>query len=426
MQRRVIEVVEGMPLSDLTPSDQVDLRRAREDLKRRLRPRRPLFEDSAYGPVPGNIIGTVTLNGRTQIRVLPKVEAGAEWVRACLDLMVPERASVAGNRRASKQAGLPSLEAGLAVIFRDRLTRALQSEGPIEVIHGEYARSDSLTGRLDVEKWITGRAMRELTFPVHRPVLDANNDFTSALSLACMVLARSVDNSSTRSALVKLSRDLRPGLAQPTAVNPAVLAQRLPPQWSSFEEAWSIAQVVLLNSGFASRRGVLSGVEVALEPWVLLEELLDRTVRQVVRCAQAKGIAWKCERQATVQLLTPGEAGASPLERILSPRVAHPENLIVGPEGVVASFEAKYSRPKSPEQIRGHMYQLLTTAAHAGSPCAVLVYPELAEPIHWVNASERTSVRDVYAIGLDLFGYSAVDGCGSRADAIFSMVSDET
>lgn len=425
MKSRVIEVVEGSPL-DVLPSDQADLRRARGDLERRLRPRRPPFEDTPQGPVPRNVIGTLTLNPRTQIRVLPKVDTGADWIRACLDLMVPERASVAGNRRATRHLAQPSLESGLAVIYRDRLTRALRAEGPIEVMHEEYAHSDSLTGRLDVEKWAMGRAMRQFTFPVHRSVLDANNDFTAALALACTVLARSVEDGATRSTLVKLSRDLRPGLPHPTAPNPGALAQRLPSQWSSFDDAWSIAQVVLSNSGFASRHGTLSGVEVALEPWVLLEELLDRTVRHVVRRAQADGLDWRCERQATVQLLDPAEPGNGALARLLSPRVAHPENLIVGPEGVVASFEAKYSRPKGPEQIRGHMYQLLTTAAHAGSPCAVLVYPELAEPIHWTTASGRTSVRDVYAVGMDLFGYRAVDGCGARADMILDMVSRTT
>lgn len=422
MKRRVIEVVEGSPLRDLTPSEQADFRRARTDLERRLRPRRLPFEDAAQGPVPRNIIGTVTLNSRTQIRVLPKVQNGADWIRACLDLMIPERASVAGNRRASRRAAQPSLESGLAVIYRERLTRALRSEGLIEVIHEEYALSDSLTGHLDVERWVMGRAMRELTFPVHRPVLDANNDFTATLAMACTVLARSVDDGATRSALFKIARDLRPGLAQPTATNHAVLAQRLPSQWSAFDNAWSIAQVVLANSGFASRHGLLSGVEVALEPWVLLEELLDRTVRHVVSRARSLGLDWRCERQATVQLLDPVEPGNGALTRLLSPRVAHPENLIVGPEGVVASFEAKYSRPNGPAQIRSHMYQLLTAAAHAGSPCAVLVYPELAAPIHWTTASGRTSVRDVYAVGLDLFGYTAVDGCGARVETILEMI----
>lgn len=409
-------------MTELSPSDQVDLQRARGDLTRRLRPRRPPFEDTAQGPVPRNVIGTVTLTTRTQIQVLPKVDTDGDWVEACLDLMLPERASIAGNRKASRLASKTSLESGLATIYRDRLSRALRAEGPIEVMHEEFARSESLSGRLDVEKWLTERAIGRLTFPVHRSVLDANNDFTSALALTCTVLARSADDGPTRSALLKLARDLRPNLPQPRTVNSGVLVQRLPSQWSAFEEAWSIARVVLSNTGFASRHGVLSGVEVALEPWVLLEELLDRTVRQIVQRAKALGLDWRSEKQATIPLLDPVEPGVGTLARLLSRRVAHPENLIVGPEGVIASFEAKYSRPRGPEQIRSHMYQLLITAAHAGSSCAVLVYPELSKPIHWTTASTRTSVTDVYAVGLDLFGYSAVEGCHHRADVILGLL----
>ena len=75
-----------------------------------------------------------------------------------------------------------------------------------------------------------------------------------------------------------------------------------------------------------------------------------------------------------------------------------------------------------PESIRGHMYQLLTTAAHAGSPLAILIYPELAEPVHWRAANARTSVRDVYAVGLNLFGYSRHVGVAGRAGMIVDMV----
>ena len=68
------------------------------------------------------------------------------------------------------------------------------------------------------------------------------------------------------------------------------------------------------------------------------------------------------------------------------------------------------------------MYQLLTTASYAGAPCAVLVYPELAEPIHWRITNRKTSVRDVYAIGLNLYGYSQHVGVESRATTVFELI----
>lgn len=422
MKRRIIEAVEGQPIAGLSPRDVVDLQQARTRLQDRLRPTLPMFDDTAKGIVPTNVVGTVGLNSRTVLSITPKVGEGDDWVGASLDLMVPERASLAGHRRAARTSIEKSLESGLAVIYRDRLERALRAEGPIEIMHSEFARSGSLDGQLDIERWVLSRPMRDFSFPVHRSVLDANNELTAALSLAAVLLARSVADGTVRSALMKLSRDIRPGLPEVVAFDPSVIGRPLPQQWSRYDEAWSIAQVVLTTSGFTSRHGSLAGVEVALEPWRLLEELLDRTVTEVVRQARMAGLDWHNRIHPVIEFLHPDTSGRGDLVRLLSPRTGEPENLIIGPSGAVASFEAKYSRPAGPRAIRGHMYQLLTTAAHAGSPCAVLVYPELAEPVHWRAANARTSVRDVYALGLNLFGYSRDGGVGERATVILDLV----
>jgi len=424
MKRRVVEVVEGSPVTGLTGTDLLDLMRARIRLKERLRPRLNLFEDTTQGCVPRNIIGTISLNARTILRVSPKVGDRDDWVGAALDLMVPERASVAGHRQAARTGAYNSLESGLAAIYRERLERAVRSEGPIEVMHTEFAHSGALAGRLDVERWVLEKPFRQLTFPVHRSVLDANNELTTALALAATILSRSVSDGTLRNALVKLSHDVRPGLPDAVAVDPSIIGRPLPQQWSTYNEAWSIAQVVLSNSRFASRHGTLSGVEVALEPWVLLEELLDRTVREVVRRGRADGYAWHNQRHPAIELLRPGTQSAEvpSLARLLSDRTAYPENLIVGPDGPVASFEAKYSRPKRPESIRNHMYQLLTTAAHAGSPRAILIYPELSEPIHWHTVDSRTPVKDVYAVGINLFSYSKRGGVAARSKQIYELL----
>ncbi|MBF6271613.1 hypothetical protein IU436_30790 [Nocardia farcinica] len=424
MRRRVVEAVEGAPIGDLNDADLVDLTRARARLKERLKPRLSLFEDTTAGCVPRNIVGTISLNSRTVLRVAPKVGDDQDWVGAALDLMLPERSSVAGHRQAARTGASNSLEDGLAAVYRERLDRALRAEGPIEVMHTEFAHSAALTGRLDVERWVLEKPFGQLTFPVHRSVLDANNELTAALALAAVILSRSVTDGTVRNALVKLSRDIRPGLPDSVTVDPSVIGRPLPQQWSAYNEAWSIAQVVLSNSRFASRHGTLSGVEVALEPWILLEELLDRTVREVVRRGQADGHGWHNKRHPSVELLrsddNPGRDVS--LARLLSNRTAYPENLIMGPDGPIASFEAKYSRPKEPVSIRNHMYQLLTTAAHAGSPRAVLVYPELSEPIHWSTVDSHTPVNDVFAVGLNLYGYSKHSGVAERAQQIFDLL----
>lgn len=422
MRRRVIEATEGQPIEGLSDVDAADLQRARIRLKDRLRPTLAMFEDTALGVVPTNVVGTVGLNARTVLSIAPKVGDQDDWVGAALDLMVPERASVAGHRRATRRSMERSLESGLAVIYRDRLERALRAEGPIEVMHSEFARSGALDGELDVERWMLDRPLRTFKFPVHRSVLDANNELTAALSLAAVILSRSIVDPSVRSALIKLSRDIRPGLPDVVAFDPSVIGRPLPQQWSSYGETWSIAQVVLSSAGFTSRHGSLSGVEVALEPWRLLEELLDRTVSAVVRLARSRGLDWLNRTHPTVELLEADVPGQGVLARLLSDRVAYPENLIEGTDGPIASFEAKYSRPSGPPAIRNHMYQLLTTASHAGAPCAVLVYPELADPIHWRVANAKTSVRDVYAVGLNLYGYTQHEGVGARAATILNLI----
>ncbi|AKK09914.1 5-methylcytosine restriction system specificity protein McrC [Corynebacterium testudinoris] len=424
MRRRVIEVVEGEPVRALSGVELVDLTRARARLQGRLKPRLSLFKDSARGIVPRNVVGTISINARTSLRVVPKVGDDQDWVGAAIDLMLPERASIAGHRQASRSGGRNSLEAGLAAIFQERLERAMRAEGPIEVLHTEFPHSNALTGRLNVDRWLLEKPFRQLTFPVHRSVLDTNNELTAALSLAATILSRSVTDGTVRNALVKLSHEVRPGLPDTVSVDPSVIGRPLPQQWSAYNEAWSIAQVVLSNSRFASRHGTLSGVEVALEPWVLLEELLDRTVRAVVRKGKVDGYDWHNQRHPAVQILQPSTAPseAASLARLLSIRKAYPENLIIGPDGPIASFEAKYSRPKKPESIRNHMYQLLTTAAHAGSPQAILVYPELSEPIHWNTVDSRTPVKSVFAVGLNLYAYSKRTGVAERAQQISDLL----
>jgi McrBC 5-methylcytosine restriction system component len=422
MKRRIIEAVEGQTITGLSATDLVDLQQARTRLKDRLRPTLPLFEDTSQGVVPRNIVGTVGINSRTVLSITPKVGEQDDWVGASLDLMVPERASLAGHRRASHTNAQRSLESGLAVIYRDRLERALRAEGPIEVMHSEFARSGSLDGQLDIEEWLIARPRRDFSFPVHRSVLDANNELTAALSLAAVILARSVSDGGVRSALMKLAGDVRPGLPEVAAFDPSVIGRPLPQQWARYDEAWSIAQVVLRTAGFTSHHGSLSGVEVAVEPWVLLEELLDRAVSEVVRHARELGLDWHNRRHPAIDFLYPDQPGQGALSRLLTPRGARPENLIVSPNGPIASFEAKYSRPAGPAAIRHHMYQLLTTAAYAESPCAVLVYPELAEPIHWRATSMRTSVRDVYAVGLNLYGYTKNQGVAGRASQLLQII----
>lgn len=417
-RRREIQAVEGEPVKGLSPSETRDLNRAREELNGRLRPTLPLFQDTAKGVVPTNIVGTVKLNASTVIRIRPKVGQGDDWMAAALDLMVPERATFAGHRHARRGARKRSLEAGLAAIYNDRLGRALRTDGPIEVTHSEFAFSGSLDGQLDVERWLLGKSMREIAFPVQRTVLDADNEFTEALAFAAALLSRSAGGGPLRSSLSKLAQEIRPGLPAVMSVDPGIIGRPFPQQWSRYQEAWSIAQVVLDSASFSAQQGRLAGVEVALEPWKLLEELLDRSLNELVRHLRTEHVLWTNSRQEKFAILRREGIAGGPLSRLVGHRFAKPENVLTSPNGTVATFEAKYSRPGGPRAIRGHMYQAIVAAAYARSPIAVLVYPELAQPVHWRTANDRTAVRDVWAIGLDLFGYSSRVGLQERANTL--------
>jgi hypothetical protein len=89
----------------------------------------------------------------------------------------------------------------------------------------------------------------------------------------------------------------------------------------------------------------------------------------------------------------------------------------------VATFEAKYARFSQEDgPPREHVFQAIATAAAAGSPLAVLVYPDLFEPISWRVHGFGDRPSTLAAIGLGLFAYQRGGGDVERGQRLLALV----
>lgn len=422
MQRR-IPVTEYETVKDVS-TEEVQLIRARlSDLATELKPRRS-FLSSGSDLVIRNLVGTVQVTRDLVLDVAPNVAADVNWTGALVDLLSPPtRLSFGGDNRESERHPIRVLPDAFAELYLRQLDRAVRREGPLTLIQSHYTSAPSLAGRLDVTRWVSQRVLNPAHFPQHRSILTVDNPYTALLAAVAQVLASSTSNPRIAVALRGAAGRLRPGLAPHVALDPSAALRDLPPQWRTYGPAWATARSVVRRVAPLRRHGHLEGLGMALEPWPLLETVLQRSLQALGDVAAQHG-----QRGLSGH----GHTGSYPLRSPVGVTAAgtagfhvkggvDPDGILKCGSDVVATFEAKYTTPTT-ERIRTHAFQALTTAAAIQAPTAVLVYPTDFEAVSWNLTGFTTHPGRLVAVGLDMYSYCRGSGDELRAERIYRAI----
>ncbi|SKD83946.1 McrBC 5-methylcytosine restriction system component [Mycobacteroides abscessus subsp. massiliense] len=382
-----------------------------ENLSATLRPRRKQVATAGGQVEVRNLVGSVRLASGSILEVEPKVPVQSNWTKAVVQLLEESsRISVTGSQGSRPRCRRADLTTAIAFEFARRLDRALVTEGPIEVFERQSITGGKLNGRLQVGKWLRNAPLNPAQFPVERDEITVANGFTRGLSLVCGVFRRSVQDVSLRSKLRRLESDVLPGQPVPSYVDPSIATKSLPAQWRKYRPAWDIASAVLKNHSVVGDPGHSIGLEVAVEPWPLLETLLTRSLEAVTRDT-GLGLHSPAKRRYT--LLT--DCGMVEGE-------VEPDGVLMRGHDAVATFEAKYTNYDL-VPAEAHRYQALAAAAVLGAPLAVLVYPQ-AMPARFFDVSGfNNHPAQLVTYGLDLYSYSRVGGAESRASEISQILT---
>lgn len=358
-----------------------------------------------------NLIGSVRMSDGTVLEVEPKVQVDDAWPHAVVQLLGEDsRISVTGSQRSRQGDAHQDLTAVIAFEYARRLDRALSKDGPLQVFERREHTSRRLNGQLEIGTY-TRNAWRDPTlFPIRRDELTVANDFARGLSLVSHAFRQSVTDRALASKLLRLESAVIPGHAMPAYLNPAAAGRRMPAQWANYRPAWDIAAAVLRNRSIINDPGHSVGLEVAVEPWPLLETLLERSLKAVER--ESPGLTWIPKQ--TYPILKLGTTSAGEVE---------PDGVLQDGAGkVVATFEAKYTAPSAHPKAE-HRYQALATAAVLHSPLSVLVYPGTnAAKIYDVQGFNGQPAQ-LATIGLDLYTYKRESGDATRARRITELLT---
>ncbi|MBK0422771.1 hypothetical protein JD292_11875 [Leucobacter sp. CSA2] len=377
-----------------------------------LKPRRPQIARQGSTVEVKNLIGSVRLANGSILQVDPKISGLDSWPEAAVQLLTStSRISVTGSQRSSQGESHTDLTAMIAFEFERRLSTALKKDGPVEIFERRRHVSRRIDGHLNVGAY-TRRLWRDpVSFPIDRDELTIENDFARGLSIVSRVLRRSVPSSSLASKLRRLESEVVPGIALPSFLNPAVANLRLPSQWSNYRPAWDIAAAILRNKSVVNDPGHSVGLEVAVEPWPLLETLLERVLSAVERTPAA---ALQMRKKKNYPLLQHGSSVAGWVV---------PDGVLQRTDGsVAASFEAKYTSPKEHPQ-ESHRYQALSTAAVLRAPVAVIVYPGRQAPKLYSVEGFNRQPAVLATVGLDLYGYSRFSDEKVRAEGLLQLLT---
>lgn len=417
---RRLSFTEGVPFA-ATGRTADQIRRAVARVQADIRPTLPLLATDGLQFTLRNFVGSLRLEDGTLIDVSPKVDSEEDWVRATIELL-SERVSIGGERLAGFSSMRTDLLGALAVIYAERLKRALERDGPLLLLEREHATRPALKGKLHISRWLRHVTLAPHQFPQSFDTLRADNDFSKAMALVASLLAGVAPAPSVRSSLTELAASLRPGCPEAFSVPPSVVARPFPPQWSVYRPAWSIVLAILKRSSLLRWSGSQIGLEVAVETWPLLEELLARSLNAASAIAKEEGESIAVAAKRSALLLRASGPGSSS-------RRVRPDGWLTTEDGrTIATFEAKYAPGPSTSEWpdRGHVFQALSTAAACSSPVAVLVYPELFPARWWKVRGFQDEPAVLACVGLGLYRYrgrSSDRGCGSTLLDLLSQRS---
>lgn len=375
-----------------------------------LRPRRPVAVINGEIVNFRNMVGSARLSNGTIIEVMPKVRDTPDWASAVVQLLEPNtRIAVTGSQRSQLTAHRGNLSSAIALEYARRLESALSSEGPLRVYERQHCISRRLSGRLDVTKWVRSSILNPASFPVGRDELTPENDFARGLSLVAGWLGRAADDGALSSRLRRLQAAVIPGFAVPAYVNPSIAQRPMPTQWGKYGPAWDIAAPLLRHRSPVGDPGRAPGLEVAVEPWPLLETALTRALQTLAQF----GSGYELFPKTRYPLLCFG--GRSAVSVV-------PDGALLRHGRIVATFEAKYTVP-GPNPSENHVHQALTTAAALSSPVSVLVYPGDQFPKRYTVTGFQGTPVALYTVGLRLFSYVRGVGDKERAHIVSEILS---
>lgn len=389
-----------------------EIQDAIENLRSSLKPRITQFFRHHRGVEVKNLVGSVRMASGRILEVRPKIVVTQDWTSALVQLLDgSSRISVTGSQRTRESAKRQDLTTAIALEYARRLESALASDGPVQVFQRHSLVSRRLNGHLNVSRWVRQAPLDPTKFPVERDDLTVANDFARGLSLVCGYFRRSSSDAKLTARLRRLEAAVLPGTALPSYVNPAVANRRLPLQWGRYRPAWDIAAAMLRNRSVVGDPGYSTGLEVAVEPWPLLETLLERTLQAL---AKNPDLGLGIPVKTTYPLLRRNGRAVGRVE---------PDGLLTRGGHAVATFEAKYTNPPD-VPYEDHRYQALSTAAALHSPLAIIVYP----------GSQSARVFDVegfggwpeklITVGLDMYNYDRDSGDEQRADKIRHLLHE--
>lgn len=419
MGNPILSVTEWEPV-ELPQQVAGEVRLAINELKDVLRPRISQLDSQPDGTTTvRNLLGSVRLPSGDTLHVRPRHAVNETWAESVAQLLNSDtRIAVTGSQRSSQSHNRNDLVTAVAFEYANRLDAALRRVGPIEAYRRERYLSRRLTGHLRLSQWLRTAVLNPAVFPVERDSFTTANDFSHALAKVAAMLAFSARSGRLASRLLALERQLLPGHPAPTIVDPAVAARPMPIQWAPYRPAWDIACAVLRNRSVVGDPGTVSGLEVAVEPWPLLETLLERTLRAF---AHASNGEYEFTPKRKYPLLSHSTNDQPP--QSVRDQSVEPDGLLSRNSVPTVSFEAKYTTWTSAPH-RNHVFQTLTTAAALGTSTAVLVYPGNQALRLYDVTGFAGSPRCLATLGLSMFTYTRRTGDTDRAQLIAALLEE--
>jgi hypothetical protein len=379
-----------------------ELLAARVALRKDLAPRLEQLVVGENTATLQNLVGSFRLPRGDVVDVLPKVDGGRDWSEAVVQLLTADtRISITGSRRSRATPRRNDLTYAIALEYARRLEMAIRHAGPIEVYERHHLLSHRLRGHLNVSKWMRTALLDPTRFPVSVDELSGANDFSRALSVVAGQLGRSIPSGELSAQLRRLQSEVIPGQATPSHAPSAVSRRMLPAQWSTYRPAWDLAVALLRNHSIIGDAGRSIGLEVAIEPWPLLETLLTRALHGVARDT-GMDVAPKTNHPLLRRM-----------DGAIATRVV-PDGALQFEGRTVATFECKYTVPGATPRD-SHAHQALATAAALGAPVAVLVYPNDEPALSYRVEGFQGRPANLITVGLSMYSYRRTSGDEDRA-----------